>query len=305
MTTDIYYFNLKKHYLNYMIFYQALEEYFSYYVRENSNYKTIKSFNRLSCLFLEIAEKNEKYSKTKLKAIADLIVSIDRDYMIHDFTNDCLDVKKSDWVYNLIVNESKAKKLNDNIKELLDKVTNSKVSNLFKLKTRNFERSNISISFTCDKLNPDIYNDVNQLKAILADNYFHLISLYNIINRNLFIVIKEINCKYQIWTDGEIKDFKNQAIGVMYKSLMSNKGTKGVLINDVISNLAIVKDSIRDVYRDRNYWVHFFAVDFYKKHHHLVINYGKCEQLLECINSIRTSIVFSENFNKALVGLKI
>ncbi len=97
MTTETYYLNLKKHYLNYMIYYQALEEYFSYYVRENSSYrsfKTIKSFNKLSFLFIETAEKNEKYSKSKLKLIADSIASIDRDYMIHEFTNDCLDANK-------------------------------------------------------------------------------------------------------------------------------------------------------------------------------------------------------------------
>ena len=309
MSIDINYSNLKNLYLNYMIYYQAVEEYFSHYVIENlgyKNYKTIKSFNRLSCLFLDIARKNKKYSESKLNTIKDLIVSIKRDYMIHEFTNDILDAdKKSDWVYKLVINEARVKKLSSIIKELLNMVTNSDAANIFKHNARHFERSNISISFTSDKLNPESYTNVAQLKTILADNYFHLISLYNIINKNLFVIIKDINRKYHIWSDIEINVFKNQAIGVMYETLISNEGPKGILIKDVINNLGPIKDSIRDVYRDRNYWVHFFAVDFYKKHHHLVKNCGKCEELLECIDSIRTSIVFSENFNNALVGLKI
>lgn len=306
---DEHYLQLKKHYLDYIVYYQAIEEFFCCYIQENtniSNIKNVKSFNRLSKIFLEISEKNETYHKDTLKVISYLIGAINRDYMIHEFTNDCLESnKKSNWIYELMANEAKAKRFSNLAKELLNKLTKAKMKSVFKMKIRHFERSNYSSSFSKDKLDGEVYNDSKQLRTILDDNYFHLVSLYNTINKNLFVVIKDINRKYKIFDDSDLDGFKNRAIGVMYELLISKKGSDGVLIQDTINNLGPVKNTIADIYRDRNYWIHYFTIDFYNKHHKLLPNCSTSEELLECINSIRSSIVFANRFNVALANLKM
>ena len=258
---DQHYSQLKKYYLDYIVYYQAIEEFFYYYIQENSNSrlaKSIKSINKVSKVFLETAEKNGTYHKGTLKAIAYLIESIDRDYMIHEFTNDCLKSNnKSNWIYELMVNEAKVKRISNLAKELLNKLTKSRIKHVFNMKIRHFERSNYSTSFSKDKLDGATYTATKQLQTILNDNYFHLISLYNTINKNLFVVIKDINRKYKIFNDSELDGFKNRAIGVMYELLVSEKGSNGVLINDAISNLGSIRDLIVDIYKDRNYWVHY------------------------------------------------
>ena len=73
--------------------------------------------------------------------------------------------------------------------------------------------------------------------------------------------------------------------------------------NCIINNKEFKKIYI-DINGDRNYWIHYFSIDFFITNKNLISHSG-LELIKTVVDRVRSSIVFSTNFNNKLVKIKV
>lgn len=312
-------FFIKDRFFDFIVNYQYLENFFYSYLQKNSSEESLsknESFTSLVNKFINVAkEKNERCDDEVEEQLKELLFSFERNEFVHEFTN-----KYAKYLLGTIDNCPR-----EIIQEAYEEIGKSKIKlnkiaalltmKGFKYKHNSTSKTNRPFALSENTLlltknNPTISNSfaANDIKKALIENYFYLFATYNTINRNLLNIIKEMNIKTNMWTENEIKNLNNRAIGFLNAFLKNQDGKNGIIVNDILSNIKDFSQQIRRIYIDRNYWIHYFAIAFVdlKGDNILEAKSSKyIKKLLFVLDATKQSILFANNFNNQLVRLKI
>ena len=311
-------FFIKERFFDFIVSYQYLENFLYCYLVKNGegSVKKTESFTGLVNNFISVAkEKNERCDDEVEKQLKELLFSFERNAFVHEFTNKYAKylLGNPDDCPKEIIQEAYEEMGKSKLK--INKVTTLLAAKGFKYKQNSTSKTKRSFSLSKGTLlsasnNATTSNSIaiTDIRRILIENYFYLFSIYNTINKNLLCIIKEMNDKTNMWEDSELNNLNNRAIGFLNVFLNNQEGKNAILVNDILSNIKDFSQLIKRIYIDRNYWVHYFAVDFIDSKGDNILEAKSSKyikKLLFVLDATKQSILFANIFNNQLVRLKI
>lgn len=321
--------DLKRKFFTYIINYQILEDVmFQCCVKDIIDQPLINKCEHLSMFelllpFFTFLKENgpcrkQKYAdESDIQELSVLFSNIKRNETIHDstlsFNNDILLAESLDERETNIERETKCLCDNlDNILKIMDKLLllGFELNTIFEEgRKRKISHSRITISYT--KINKNFEDFTSrfgnskdvQLKKnnkFIIQNYYQLVSEYNFIHNNLRYLIKLINKREFFWNSKEIEMFltkKDLGECVKQLELLSKKNVKLQIYLEKIPNFL---RRAKEICMDRNYRIHYFYVDYYRKYKKYYKNDNNIEHKFDLYNKTMSSLVFAREFNNEL-----
>lgn len=323
---------LKRRFFDFIISYQKLEDImFQVSIEDLVDETIIKKLEHSSMFelldsFLNHIKKTNSYScsgynKEKIcNEFKILFDGIKRNEIIHELT---ISLHKGIFFANTY--EEKEENVLKETRKICENLRN--ISKIMKLlyslkgayysyfpngKRRNIEPPNKAISHTkynqdyntfLAKYGPDEKGLSKKLNTFVALDYYELISMYNFIHLGLRRLIETVNEKESFWTVKEMEQFltkKDLGECAKYLEKLSRRDIK---LNFYLEKIHDFFARIKEIYTNRNYWIHYFSVDYYRKYDVYFVDDSEPKRKFKVLNQIKSCYAYSLCFEDELYDL--
>lgn len=277
------------------------------------------SLNELSKFYLKIIGANGA-PRQLCNELEGLFGELQRNKIVHDFTIECdrRIVKQKDENQRA-ANIQKGKEIIDAAFSVMGNIFQkisawegvAPTTRIVKGRKRHIESSGVSQSYSKNNCSREKLqrlcggaDEETILKYyMIPDAYYYLISDMNAIHLRLRKLVWMINRKQGWWTKEEMrlllekKDLR-ACLKTLERETRSNVG--------LLLYLEKIKDfftRLKEIVIDRDYWIHYFAIDYYRENRAFYYADGCVDNLLALYNRILFSRAYELSFRKELKSL--